>query len=163
MTKSTSDSRKKQRQKKESRKYLATAPGTKLHRVEFIETHKYVNGVRNERGGELVIRALDESEKEWLSKFNATFEHGNFGEDFMELTPKERSEVNAQDYDRKNDLFFIARKNGALVNYDLMEYDKFVTEGEKNISMDDLKLNYLETNSPKKVKRKRAASKKKGL
>jgi hypothetical protein len=159
MTKSTSGSRKTKRQKKNKEKFLATAPGTKLHRVEFIETQKYVNGVRNERGGELVIRPLDQTEREYLAWFNANFEHGNFQDDFMELTPEQRSEVNAQDYDRKNDLFFIARKNGALVNYDIGEYDKFIAEAEKDISMEDLKLNYL-TEKPKKVRRKRVDKKK---
>lgn len=158
MTKSTSGSRKKRKEKKDREKFLATAPGTKLHRVEFIETHKYINGVRNERGGELVIRALDEDEKEWLSKFNATFEHGNFQDDFMSLSDKERSEIEAQDYDRKTDLFFIARKNGALINYDVQEYDKFVSEAEKDISAEDLKLNYLDK-KPKKVRRFRGKNK----
>lgn len=154
MTKNTSGSRKSRKQKKERQKFLATAPGTKLHRVEFIETHKYVNGVRNERGGELVIRSLNDEEKEWLAKFNATFEHGNFQDDFMSLTPKQRSEINAQDYDRKNDLFFIARKNGALINYDVQEYDKFASEAEKDIAHEDLVLNHLEQ-KPQKVRRKR--------
>jgi hypothetical protein len=152
MTKSTLGSRKAKRKKKDREKHLATAPGTKLHRIEFIETHKYVNGVRNERGGEHVIRALNQEEKEWLAKFNATFEHGNFKDDFMSLTSEQRSEINAQDYDRRNDLFFITRKNGALINYDLQEYDKFESEAEKDISEEDLKLNYLEE-KPKKVRR----------
>lgn len=123
--------------------------------MEFIETDQYINGVRNERGGEQVIRPLNAEERDWLARFNATFEHGNFQDDFMSLTAKERSEINAQDYDRKNDLFFIARKNGALVNYDLIEYDKFVTKAEKDISAEDLKLNHLENPSPRRVRKKR--------
>jgi hypothetical protein len=144
MTKSTSVSRKKKRQRKDKQKFLATAPGTKLHRIEFIETNKYVNGVRNERGGEKVIRALNEQEKEWLANFNATYEHGNFKEDYFNLTEDEKSEINAQDYSRKNDLYFVAKKSGALIHYDLMEYDRFESEAEKDINHEDLKLNHLE-------------------
>jgi hypothetical protein len=154
MTKSTSDSRKKKQQRKKTEKYLATAPGTKLHRVEFIETQKYINGVRNERGGELVIRALNEEERAFLAKFNSTFEHGNFKDDFLELSSEERSEINHQDYARKSDLYFIAKSSGNLIQYDLHEYDKLTSEAEKDISAEDLKLNYLEQ-KPKKVRRKR--------
>lgn len=104
------------------------------------------------------MRPLTEEEKEWLSRFNATFEHGDFNEDFMELTPEQRSEINAQDYDRRNDLFFIAKKNGALIHYDIPEYDKFVSEAETDIAEEDLKLNYLEE-KPKKHKRPRRQNK----
>lgn len=154
MTKNTSDSRKKKQEKKKQNKFLATAPGTKLHRVEFIETQKYINGVRNERGGEYVIRPLNEEEKEWLAKFNATFEHGNFKEDFLELTEEQRSEINHQDYARKSDLYFTAKTSGNLIAYDLMEIDKISYEAEKTIEWDELKLDYLE-DKPQKTKRKR--------
>jgi hypothetical protein len=155
MTKSTSGSKKAKRQKKERHKFLATAPGTKLHRIEFIETNKYVNGVRNERGGEKVIRELNDSEKEWLANFNATFEHGNFKDDFFDITDEVESEINAQDYSRRNDLYFIAKTSGNLIAYDLMEYDKFESEAEKDISAEDLKLNHLEGKLEKVSKRKR--------
>jgi hypothetical protein len=154
MTKSMSDSRKRKQKKKKTEKFLATAPGTKLHRVEFIETQKYINGVRNERGGDLVIRSLNEEEKAWLANFNSTFEHGNFKDDFMELSPEQRTEINHQDYARKSDLYFKAKSTGNLIAYDLCEYDKFETEAEKDISLEDLKLNYLQ-NKPKKTRRQR--------
>lgn len=158
MTKSMSDSRKKKQKKKQTEKYLATAPGTKLHRVEFIETHKYINGVRNERGGELVIRPLDESEKDYLAWFNSTFEHGVRNEDFLALSPEERSDIDHQDYARRSDLYFIAKSSGNLIQYDLHEYDKLTSEAESDISAEDLKLNYLES-KPQKVRRKRVTKK----
>lgn len=154
MTKSTSGSRKKRQTKKNREKFLAAAPGTKLHRVEFIETHKYVNGVRNDKGGSLVIRALNEEEKAFLAKFNATEEHGQRNEDFLSLSQEKRSEIDARDYDRKNDLYFVAKKSGNLIHYDLGEYDKFESEAEKDISAEDLKLNYLEE-KPQKSRRRR--------
>lgn len=154
MTKSTSDSKKTKRKKKETEKYLATAPGTKLHRVEFIETQKYINGVRNERGGEIVIRALNDSEKEFLANFNKTFEHHNFSEDFFELSEDEKHEIYTQDNIRRRDLYFVAKSSGNLIQYDLHEYDKLTSEAETGISLEDLKLNYLEE-KPKKVRRRR--------
>lgn len=154
MTKSTCDSKKTKRKKKETQKFIGTAPGTKLHRIEFIETHKYVNGVRNEKGGPLVIRAMDDYEKNFLANFNATYEHGQRNEDFLSLSQEERSEIDARDYDRKNDLYFVAKSSGNLIQYDLHEYDKLTSEAEKDISLEDLDLNYLDK-KPQKCKRRR--------
>lgn len=151
---SDSEKIKRKKQKKQQNKFLATAPGTKLHRIEFIETQKYINGVRNELGGELVIRAMNEEEKDYLAWFNANFEHGNFKNDVMELSPEERSEIWAKDYARRIDLYFVAKSSGNLIQYDLHEYDKLISESEKDISLEDLKLNYLEQ-KPQKVRRKR--------
>lgn len=135
--------------KRKNDKFLATAPGTKAHRVEFIETQKYINGVRNERNGPKVIRPLNEDEKEFLSKFNATFEHGNFDDDFLSLSEDQRSEINHQDYARKMDLMFVAKKAGQLITYDLGEYDKLTTEMETGIEPEDL-LNEHLVDKPKK-------------
>ena len=161
MTKSTSDSAKKKKQKKkETEKYLATAPGTVPSRIEFIETHKYVNGVRNERGGDLVIRALNDEEKAWLANFNKSYEHDNYknDNDYLSLSPEEQKEWQRESSLRNNarnrDLYFKAKSTGNLVQYDMNEYEKLTSESEKDISGEDLKLNYLE-DRPKKVRRRR--------
>lgn len=98
---------------------------------------------------------MTDDEKAYLAWFNANFEHGNFKDDFMELSAEQRSEVNHQDYARKMDLYFLAKSSGNLIAYDLNEYDKLTSEAEKDISAEDLKLNYLEQ-KPKKVRRKKS-------
>lgn len=44
------------------------------------------------------------------------------------LDPKEHKELYKQDNDRANDLFNVAKQTGALVNFDISEYDKFTSE-----------------------------------
>lgn len=71
---------------------------------DFIEAD-YVNGVTDERTGELVIRPLNAEETEWLSQFYAETEHGNFAK------TKEIEEV--QDYyDAISTRIRHAKKNG---------------------------------------------------
>jgi hypothetical protein len=41
---------------------------------------------------------------------------------------KSRKELYKQDNDRRNDVFNVAKQTGALVNFDLPEYDKFTSE-----------------------------------
>lgn len=105
------------------------------------------------------MRPLNEEEKEFLACFNAAFEHHNFKDDFFDISDEEKRELYNRDYERRSDLYFHAKSSGNLVYYDLHEYDKMVTKSEKDISLEDLKLNYLE-DKPKKVKRKRAKRKK---
>lgn len=157
MTNTTSGSKEKKRKKKAGEKFLATAPGTKLHRVEFIETQKYINGVRNERGGELVIRALNDEERDYLANFNRTFEHANFdnNEEFLNLSAEERSEIDHQDYARRMDLYFVAKSSGQLISCDIPEFDKITSEAEKDIEWEDLELSHLDNKKPKKELRRR--------
>ncbi len=62
---------------KKKRKYNPlNKHGAIKYRKDFIETN-YVNGVENDRG-EQVMRPLNKSEVEWLEKFYAETEHGNF-------------------------------------------------------------------------------------
>lgn len=42
--------------------------------------------------------------------------------------PKQHKELYKQDNDRANDLFNVAKQTGALVNFDVMDYDKFTSE-----------------------------------
>lgn len=71
MTKSTG---KKSRERRKPYNFL-DKKGTTATRQDYIETG-YVNGVKNEHG-DLVIRSMTDSEKEWLSQFIQETEHGN--------------------------------------------------------------------------------------
>ncbi len=68
MTKSTGTARKKYD--------FLDKKGTTKARQDYIETN-YVDGVKDLKTGEMVIRKMNDEEREWLSQFISETEHGN--------------------------------------------------------------------------------------
>lgn len=71
----TENTGKKSQERRKPYNYL-DKKGTTLTRQDYIET-AYVNGVKGE-DGEMVIRPMNSTEKQWLSQFIAETDHGNF-------------------------------------------------------------------------------------
>lgn len=68
--------------KRDSSKYpnLNKSLNTKLRR-DYLDNLYYVDGVKNRGSDEHVIRPLDDSEKEWLNKFNGEYYGASFDKD----------------------------------------------------------------------------------
>jgi hypothetical protein len=190
----TSSTDKKRNTKKDNPNYnLLDKKGTVSTRHDYIETD-YVNGVKDDKTGELVIRPMNASEKAWLSQFISETEHGNLnGSEEIKRQLKVRkalksdwvsakrrgnvdlmaeleakldektteiealrgkcnnfytkeediAEIFARDYDRRMDVYNNAKINDQLVLYDLDEYDKFSTEGIKDIDAENVDFSHV--------------------
>lgn len=69
---------------------------------------------------------------------------------------KDRRVIFKKGYDRREDIFNVAKSSGALISYDLPEFDKFSSKAEKDINPEHLVLDYLtRTSAKKKMPRKK--------
>lgn len=102
-----------------------------MTRQEYMDAHKYINGVKDTDGNE-VIRALTDEEKEWLNKFYSEYYGANIKRDGSDLhnTKDEsvRKDLYHQNNARNRDLYGQVKKTRKLTNLDIDEYDRFVSE-----------------------------------
>lgn len=71
------------------------------------------------------------------------------------VTDEERQAIWTNDNARGRDLFNLAKTSNNLVYVDVTEYDTFVSEANRDISAEDLKLNHLTNGAKKNVKRRK--------
>jgi hypothetical protein len=67
----------------------------------------------------------------------------------------QRHEIYDKGNARRNDIFNVAKASNRLIAYGSQEFDKFTSEAEKDISPENLALNYLVKKPAKKVTRRR--------
>lgn len=114
-----------------------------MTRQEYMDAHKYMNGIKDDEGNQ-IIRALTEDEKEWLNKFYSEYYGANLKRDGSDLHNSEDEAVRKEIYHHNNarnrDLHGQAKKTRKLDNFDIDEYDRFVSERIKGLDTEHLML-----------------------
>lgn len=134
--------RKKRTQRRKSKKFPALELRTNtMTRQEYMDAHRYMNGVKNPKGEE-VIRPLTEEEKEWLNKFYSEYYNASLKRDGSDLHDTEdetvRKDIYGANNARNRDLYSYAKKTRQLVNFDKDEYDRFVSQKIEGLDTEHL-------------------------
>ena len=156
MTKKRKYTRTKTNLNKRSRiKHPYLHPGMNIRkRKEYMDNIEYVNGVKNNKGEE-VIRKMNEEEKEWLNQFNKEF-YGASIPSKKDIEGHEHSLHDTEDNEVRKEIWLgnNARNRclynnlncrGMLIDLDIDAYDKFMMEvfDRKGLSSEEaIKLQY---------------------
>lgn len=99
-------------------KYPALDPTLNLRtRYEEIEQNQYINGVKNDNG-EIVIRELTHSEKDWLNRFNEEFVNANFNHKGKKIDATKASKKRSYDKNNaRNRCIYTKAKASGTLNY----------------------------------------------
>jgi hypothetical protein len=138
---------KKPNNRREKEKYPALKKrfNTKI-RQDFIESEEYINGVKDAKG-ELVIRPLNDKEKEFLNRFNAETVVTSFkkdGKDFYFEDDEMRKELYRENNRRNRDLFSAMKVEGRLVHFNSDQFDMITAQKLDHIDPEALILHSLD-------------------
>lgn len=132
------------KKRRSSKKLAALDPRyNTMTRQEYMDAHRYMDGVRDKDGNEL-IRPLTDDEKQWLNKFYSEYYNANLKRDGSDLHDTEDEAVRKDIYHHNNarnrDLHGQAKKTRKLDNFDIDEYDRFVSERIRGLDTEHLML-----------------------
>lgn len=126
-------------------KYPTLQPRYNLpHRKDALECD-YVNGVRGV-DGDVAIRALTDSEKAWLDKFNKETVVTSFDKDGQDLYPEaeDRKKFYNENYSRFYCLYNYAKRTNNLVSFDADSYDEYVSRKIESLDCENMIVNELD-------------------